>query len=52
VKIEQPDYVMPKPRHAYEEQVVVVPPRLSEDEPRVEVEALAMLSSLASEFDY
>lgn len=43
---------MPKPRHALDNDITVPMLELGDDGPRLEVEALAMLSSLASDFDY
>ena len=41
---------VPQPRHAFEDTIAL--PTLADDSPRLDVEALAMLSSLASDFDY
>lgn len=49
--VSDPYFAMPKPRHALDDHVAM--PDLEQvEEGRAEVEALAMLSSLASDFDY
>ena len=63
MKLEQPpaSFVLPSPRQALEavpveapvvHEPVVVEPLVVDEGPRVEIEALAMLSSLASDPDY
>lgn len=47
--VEEPQSVLPAPRHAMDDVVV---PDIVDNGFRPEVEALAMLSSLASDFDY
>ena len=52
-----PYVTVPAPRVSLDVDIVrpqpeIVRPRAEDDEPRIEVEALAMLSSLASDFDY
>ena len=53
VKLTAPDpyFTVPPPRHALENDPVR-PQVVVDDGPRVEIEALAMLASLASDFDY
>jgi hypothetical protein len=51
-QVETPMVFVPQPRHAYEDEPLVVPYPRDEEVRGIEVEALAMLASLASDFDY
>ena len=51
-QVRRPAVALPAPRHARDDDPVALAIPYVEREPGVQLEALAMLSSLASEFDY